>query len=430
MSVHPSKTPGKWDVRYRDPATGKNRSRTFPTKAAARKFDASITVAKADDELLDADKAAMTVGQFFEQKFLPKKQVSRATKAIWGYLWGAKDPANDKPYHLRKQWGDVKLRDANNREAVLDWIDAMADVKEESRPAAAYGLLVNIITFAVSMDYLSHSKVGGLVVEYEPKETGDPWLPVDIEAVRADILHRGENPPRGYGGAKRATYGWRRQRDALAVSIMGYLALRMAECWGLQWPMLLERDERGRWQVRTHVTITNRISRHGDPENRTKTSRTKRTPRAQRKPRIVEIDETVRNEIRDWWIANGQPNDGYVLPIDPADRSVAFGAAQMTNWGRTIWHKSVRNVGLLDVPPKHLRLSCVSMWLREGRDEGSAAAAAGHSTKVMWSTYHKALTARMGAKQKFDMAAAIEAARSETQTGVRRTFGIVAEGGR
>jgi integrase len=260
-----------------------------------------------------------------------------------------------------------------------------------------------------------HLLVAGL------KETGDPWLPVDIEAVRADILRRGANPPRGHGGVKRAEYLRRRRGDALAVSIMGYIGLRIAECFALQWPMLMERDENGRWQVRQHVTITSRISHHGDPENRTKTTRTRRTPRSQRRPRIIEIDPAVRKEIREWWMACGQPTTGYVLTTDDGQ---PFKKATMTNWNRNIWSRSVANVGLPPEPPKHLRLSCVSMWLREGWDEGSAAAAAGPGTAVMWRTYHKALTARMSAKTPFDMSEAIATARAEVGTDLRSSFGI------
>ena len=39
------------------------------------------------------------------------------------------------------------------------------------------------------------------------------------------------------------------------------------------------------------------------------------------------------------------------------------------------------------VPPKHLRHSCASMWIREGRDVGMVADLAGHVVEVCLKYY-------------------------------------------
>ena len=72
----------------------------------------------------------------------------------------------------------------------------------------------------------------------------------------------------------------------------------------------------------------------------------------------------------------------------------------------------MRNVGLGDATPRHLRVSCVSMWIREGRDPGTVADMAGHGEQVMWATYRKAFVLRMGAREPLNVPAAIAAARS------------------
>src|SRR4051812_48515005 len=99
---------------------------------------------------------------------------------------------------------------------------------------------------------------------------------------------------------------------------MGYAAPRWGECFALQWPMLLVRDDDGKLRIRKHIHITSRVpNADGDPENRTKTSRTRRTPRSMRKPRIVELEEALRHDLRWWWMLNGQPTTGYVFPSEP-----------------------------------------------------------------------------------------------------------------
>lgn len=412
MSVHKNKRTGSFDVRYRD-ETGKNRSKSFKTEREAKRFDRDIEDKKDKGERVNADLSQMLLSEFWETVYLPTVQLSNGTKTLRKRVWGTTKPDGDNIAHLRRKWAGKTLAEVNNRQAVLAWHDEIVAAfpdSHEPKVFKAHSLLVSIITHAVNLEYLHKSKISGLQPYYEPKDTGEPWLPVDIEAVVADLRWRADNPPKGYGGVKRAITRWRRRRDAIAVLIMAYAALRIGECFALQWPMLLERQNDGTYRLRKFVEIRARVPVPGDPEDRTKTSRTKRTPRSMRKPRIVELPDALVNDLREWWIENGRPENGYVLPGEPG--GARLNREDLANFGRDSWHRSVRNVGLEKRPPKHLRMSCVSMWIRERRDEGTVADMAGHSTQTMWNTYRKAFLARMNATEPFDMATAIAAARS------------------
>lgn len=63
------------------------------------------------------------------------------------------------------------------------------------------------------------------------------------------------------------------------------------------------------------------------------------------------------------------------------------------------------------VPPKHLRHSCISMWIREGKDVGTVADLAGHSLEICWKHYRLAFKT-LDPDDRFDVPEAIADARA------------------
>lgn len=410
MSVHkvPVKGGHKWEVRYRDDQ-GRNRSKRFDLKkgeGGADAFDDEMAKARRRGEVIDPDRSAMTVERFFYDVYLELRQAPPSTRRQWNARWSPKK-REPQVWHVGKKWGRSKLRDANNREAVLRWHTEMRRAgATDASIRQAHSLFVSIISYAHALEYLFHNRVLGFELAYEPKRYEDPWLPEQIELIRNDLLARSVKGIEHGGANGRADgeeYKWRRRRDAELVCFLGYMGPRLGEAFALPWERLLNPE---RTTVGTAVEISNSV-REGqdeDPRERTKTGG-KRYPR---------LERHVREDLLEWWMFCGKPTTGPVFPIareDIGNPDARWTPTGMTNWRRYIWDTTVEAVGLPKRPPKHLRHSAVSMWIREGMSLLDVANRAGHTMVVCQDRYAHAFAA-MDPTERFSMTAAIAKARS------------------
>lgn len=409
MSVHPHTLAGggrAYEVRYRDDQ-GVNRSKRFRgkgAKARAEEFDRDMASRRYRGEVVDPSKDGMTLGEFYEQVFLVTRAASADTRRTWQTRWASKDPAAAKPWHLGAKWGAVRLRDVNRREAVLIWHDAM---RRAGAPAStiyrAHDLLCTLISHAVELEYLSRNRIKGLAPSYQPKRAKAPWMPAEIETARNFYLARSITPPLSVARGD-DSYRFRRRRDAELVSFMGYQGVRPGEALALAWPRLLDDERRG---IAVAVNITDTISLEAEEQTKTRTDRS------------VRLDEHVRSDLRAWWVYCGRPLRGLVFPRGPAGE--AWTQAHFDTW-RKAWGKTCSGLGFERVSPKHLRHSCISMWIREGRDVGTVADDAGHTVEVCLKHYRHAFR-NLDPAARFHMSAAIAAARQdrgEEDGGLRR----------
>ena len=132
--------------------------------------------------------------------------------------------------------------------------------------------------------------------------------------------------------------------------------------------------------------------------------------------RPVPLNPYIRSDLREWWLYCGRPRMGLVFPRTP--EGAPWTPGEFSNWRRAIWVPTLGALGRgLDdttgrrVPPKHLRHSCISMWIREGKDVGTVADLAGHSPEICWKHYRLAFKT-LDPDDRFDVLDAIEAARS------------------
>lgn len=410
MSIH--KRGKKWVVRYRD-ESGANRQETCETQGAAKAFQRKVDQRKADGDDVNPERSMMTVGQFYETVFLPaRSNVLGSTQQTYARRWGSiVDPKKDKPWHVRKKWATVRLRDANSREAVLKWLGEMKRAGASDASAyRAHDLLMSIIGCAVEFEYLHRTKLAGTRPKYQPKRQDGVWLPEQIETIRDVQFFDGFDPHENT--PHKLAYRWRRDRDRVAVSLMGYNGLRLGEAFHLPWTNVLRDDRKGIGHV---VLVNSRVPGVAeDPEEQTKTYY----------GRTLDLNEHVRKDLMEWWIANGRPTTGAVLPVERGGATMDH--LNVQSWRRWNWTSVLERSGLPYHPPKHLRHSCVSMWIREGRDVGTVADDAGHSIDVCIKTYRHAFKALRGAEP-FDMTATITAARANPD--VRTTFATGTDGG-
>lgn len=393
MSIH-KLGPKKWQVRWRD-EDGRQRGEVCTTYAIAQIVDDGVRSAKRRGESTDPDRANMKLKDFYAEKFLPmKSSVAAGTRANYRTRWlpnpkpNARQPMAPAVWHVGHKFGNWKLTEVNRAEPVLLWHNEMAEAgATRAQMFAAHSLLVNLVSHAVTHDYLPRNRLQGHLPGYAPEPVEDPWLPFEIELIRDHFLMRAQRS----GSAE----AFRRRRDAAFVSLMGYAGIRPGEGLTLTWPRLLDADRR---DVGTAVEIrdTARKTDALDKGRRTKT----------RRNRSVPLDPNLRDDLREWWMYSGRPTTGLVLPTAPG----AAAPFSIHSWNGRHWKTALEAVGLDYKPPKHLRHSCVSMWIRECLDRRTVADRAGHSMQVCEATYVHAF-ATLDPSKPFAMTTAIAAAR-------------------
>lgn len=405
MSIHKTDKK-KWQVRWRD-EEGRNRAVTCTSFATAQIVEDGVRNAKRQGESTDPDRGNMKLKDFYAEKFIPmKSSVAAGTRANYRTRWlpnpkpNVRQPMAPAVWHVGHKFGNWKLRDVNHAEPVLLWHHEMREAgATDAQMYAAHSLLMNLVTHAVMIDYLSRNRLLGHLPGYQPEPVEDPWLPSEIELIRNHFLTRAER------STPRSAEAFRRRRDAAFVSLMGYAAVRPGEALKLAWPRVLDLDRRS---VGTAVEIrdTARKTDALDKRRRTKTKRNRSVP----------LEAHLRDDLREWWIYSGRPTTGLVFPTAPGSAATF----SIHSWNGRHWQKALEAVGLDYKPPKHLRHSCVSMWIRERLDRGQVAERAGHSMSVCERTYIHTFNSLAGS-QPFDLTAAVEAAR---RPDVRELFAV------
>lgn len=380
MSIQKTKF-GTFEVRWKD-AASKHRSKTFKRHADAKRHDRKMQDA-ADQGNRDFDPSVQNtlVADFYEGVFKPRFLGSATTLKQYEARWCPKKK-EPEVWHLKRKWGRLRVRDANDPGLVAEWHQEM---RRAGATAAtmwrAHDMLTTLVGRATKWGYLTRYQIGDLAPEYQPKRPPAPWLPDSVEAIRADLLARVVSPPKGkrgggVNGDAIPAYQWRRTRDATLVSVLGYEALRPGEALALKWRMLVNEDCT---DIVTHLRITDRIPGVEDEDEQEDVTKTRRD-------RTVELEQATRDDLYLWWVEHGCPvGDGYVFPVDGDGERFTLG--DWSNWRRAVWLPTLKRVGLDYTRAYHLRHSCVSMWLRQGDPLQVVARRAGHTISVCEATY-------------------------------------------
>jgi hypothetical protein len=406
MSVHKVHVKGgvKWEVRYRD-HENRNRAKRFARKTGrdgADEFDEEMAGARRSGEIINPDRENMAVAEFWKDVFLETRHMSTGTRRRRKALWAPKK-AVPQVWHLQKKWAKWRLRDINRRESVMQWHAEMRRAgATDSMMRNAHDLLVTIVSHAIELDYIrGRSRIEGFVMDYAPQRFEDVWLPVQIESVRNYFL-ASSNP----NNPKPAEREWRQRRNAELTSFIGYQAARPGEAVAVTWPRVLNPEQT---RIGTAVDIRN-SARVIDPDEPDLRERTKTG-----KPRSGKLETAVRDDLTAWWMYCGRPRTGLVFPYqraDVGDPDARWNPDNFSNWRRDSWLPALSAVNLPPRPLKHLRHSCVSMWIREGLNLKTVADRAGHTMVVCEQTYAHQF-ASLDPHEKFKISDAIAAARGE-----------------
>jgi integrase len=308
-----------WRLRWRE--GGRNRSKSFRTKEAAKKFERTL-----DDRLV----------------FGVHAPAAPSTMTVLEHLrdWWQRDGLNwalntkDRRASVQDRWlvpylGDVRLADLGT-EAVEEWRAVIvADGCPRTQANHALSVLLAALTAARRWRRLPANPCQDVQPLRVRKPRRQARTPAQVEALRAAMPTA---------------------RDALIVSLLAYAGLRPQELQALTW---------GRVSGRT-ITVSEAVGMGVIDETKTRTWRTvdviaplARDLTAYR-PRVVADDELVVAGER-----------GGILDIH--------------NWRTRVWKPACEAAGLPATVPYEMRHTFASLLIHEGRSAPYVAAVMGHS---------------------------------------------------
>ena len=345
MSVHRNRA-GGWDVRWRE--GGKSRSRTFRLKRDADRYDLQVKDAKQTGMLSRIHGGTETLDEYVENTWAPIHAAGLApkTRTLYTSLYDG---------HISPTLGGYPLRDLTP-EIIGRWqADRLAAGAARERTRKALTLLGGILQRAVEAGRIPANPQR--LVRKAPADARDevrPLAPITIERIRRALLAGAGRD----GASTRHDVRALRDRDAVMVSLLAYAGLRPQEMRGLCW---------GHVQERTLVVHAPKTARH----------------RSQ--PRTVRLLAPLAQDLREWRLVSGRPNDR--TPVIPALDGTAMSENAFEMWRSRAWTAALEVAGAPYQRPYDLRHSFASLLLHEGRSVIYVARQLGHGAALTMKTY-------------------------------------------
>lgn len=129
----------RYRVRYRTPGHRQTDKRGFATKREAELFLASVEVAKARGEYVNAADARVTLGDLGEAWLAHQTHLKPSSLRPLQIAWRV---------HVRPRWGTVRLSEVRHSD-VQAWISALSADRGATTVLRAYGVLAGVLDVAV-----------------------------------------------------------------------------------------------------------------------------------------------------------------------------------------------------------------------------------------------------------------------------------------
>lgn len=364
MSVQKRRLPSGtivYEVRWRD--AGRNRSRSFPTRAEAKRYDDELGRLRRQGDLAwEMSRREITVEALMADWWARRSTtVSASTRESYGRHFDLR---------IRPEFGHrraVTLRPGD----IERWMQRMRDEGiGEATIAHTVAALQSVLTLAVRDGLLIANPVSGA---YRPAVVRErhPVLirPITVERMSWDLRYRG------------------REREAVLLELLAYAGLRPeSEAITLTWRQVTDRT----------ITVTSRKGRQARP-----------------KTRSIPIFPPLARTLAEWRLRCGRPGpDALVIPCDGGPWS----GDDWRNWQRRVF-KPVAWWAYLpaDVIARDLRGSLASLLIHEGRPVPDVAEIMGHSAEVCLRVYAQ-IWAEFDFRKRVSAVDAMESARDHVRT--------------
>lgn len=325
-----------YEVRYRH--DGHNFSRSFSNKQDAESYEARVVIHRSQGNLSSLTAGRTRLDDFAAVWWATEVKGSREDATVEGYRYCWNN-------HVLPYLGTLQLREINPR-TVDSWRWALQD-KGVGSP-----------TIRKSMTVLQRCMKRAVLygeIEYNPcrevdkpsaKRTSpvEPLTPSQIEAIRGHMLER------------------RNIAAATLVSVMGYAGLRPGEALALEWKHIRKRT----------ILVEQALSR-----GKIKSTKTN-------KHRSVILRESLRADLLELRIRQGNPDGGWVFP----NKFDTFWSEEgRKSWGRKAFRKAAVSAGVPEARTYDLRHTYASLLFQEGRTAVEVAAQLGHAPSMSLDTY-------------------------------------------
>jgi integrase len=333
MSIH-SKPNGKHEVRWREGS--RNRSRTFDTKADAKKFDAKVRQSSQLGEPVSRRTGAETLETFFARWIASKHGLSRRTRDGYLSLFKA---------HVLEELGFVPLANLTV-ERMEEWqVKRLASGAGPVAIAKTSALLSQVLKRAAKEGHLPANPMELLERPRHEREKSPAASVEQVERLRLWFLERD------------------RLGDVALISLMAYGTLRVGEALALHAEDLIQTDK---------LWVSHNLEDNGDIKE-TKTGN----------EGLVNLPQPAVEDLMTWRRESGIVS-GLFFPR--AKDGKGWRKTDRNNWRRK-YFMPAREFAGLDVPPKNLRHTSASLRIASGMRVTEAAAEMRHTVSVFLSHY-------------------------------------------
>jgi len=338
--VSVEKRDGRYRVRWRE--GDRNRSRTFATRADARRWDTDVQRRRQLGTLHLLDAGRETLNEYVTDTWAPAYAVQLApkTRRVYGQHYDR---------HLAPHIGTWTLR-ALTPEVIARWqADRLASGAGRTAVLRSLELLGTILQRAFEAQRIASNPVRQ--VRKAPRPRRDevrPLAPATVEAMRAHLLAGGSEQP---------------QRDASLLSVLAYAGLRPGEALGLRWGDVTDRT----------LLVQRSVSLGHEADTKT------------RQHRSVRLLAPLRVDLTAWRLAAGHP-DARAL-VFPGHDGKLWSEGAYQSWRRRAFARAAAAAGAPYAHPYALRHSFASLLLHEGRNVIYVARQLGHDARLTLTRY-------------------------------------------
>lgn len=353
MSVH--KTPqGTYRVKYRE--GDRQRSKTFPTKAAADRYDAEVKRRQLEGKPVSRRQDAPILRDFTIEWLAGRTDL--APKTLETYT-----QAIDK--HVLPQLGHLRIHGTEIRPGTLaHWQrERLADGAGPSSIRIARMVLSQILAAAVlPYELLDANPMASIKPPAEPAKEPRFLAAIAVERMRRRLIDQGN------------------VGSATLISVLAYVGIRPQDALALEWK-----------HVGKELTV---IQKNTDgrivPGSKT----------GQAYRRRVNIPEPVAADLEGWRIHQGKPTAGLIFPR--AKDGMPWRRADYQNWRRRHFKATAADAGLGNLKPYDLRHTCGSLLAAAGWNHLEVAAQLGHSAETSVRVYQHLIRTGFGERKPID----------------------------
>jgi integrase len=321
-------------------ADGRERSRTFDSRADATAFEGKVRTLKRSDGLAQLDAGTETFAEFASEwwELYAKPNLERATLSNYASVFNK---------HLLPRIGHMRLRDLSVPTLMRLRADLEADGLGRQAVRKSLAVLQSILQRAVECERIGSNPARSVRKPPMQRDRAiTPLTPETVERIRAALLGQG------------------RVRDATLVSVLAYAGVRPQEAVALRWR-----------NVRKNTLLIEQAVADGELKGQ----------KTKRPPRTVSLLAQLREDLAAWRTEQ-QPESDEVFLFPSADGQPA--RARLAQLAPQELPAGSASSGVEDPRPYDLRHSFASLLIHEGRHSiVEIAAQLGHNPTTCLSTY-------------------------------------------